>query len=57
MNEDLIRTNLVLTKKLRKAFVIEANKTCGGKKSMLIRKILGERYKLPYKLPTEMEGE
>ena len=56
MHENLIRTNAVLTRQLRRALQKEANKKCGGKISMLLRQILGERYKLPYLLPQEIEA-
>ncbi len=56
MNEDkLIRTNIVLTKVLRKALKAEANQRFGGKVSMVLREILGKRYKLPYLLPHEIQ--
>lgn len=55
MNENLMRTNVVLTIPLRKALQKEANRKYGGKISMLLRQMIGERYKLPYLLPHEIE--
>jgi hypothetical protein len=53
MNENLVRTNLVLTKKLRKEFQNEANKKYGGNMSLLLKILLAERYKMPGELAPE----
>lgn len=54
MKENLVRTNLVLTKKLREAFQKEANRKHGGNMSLLIKIILAERYKMMSEVPEEL---
>ena len=56
MNQELVRCNIVLTKSLRRALQKEANKSFGGKLSMLVRKMVGERYNIPYLLQQEIEA-
>lgn len=46
MRDHLIRTNLVLTKRLRDRFQQEANRQCAGNMSLLFKLILAERYKM-----------
>jgi hypothetical protein len=50
MRDELIRTNIVLTRVIRKRLQLEADKFHGGNVSLLTREILGKRYKIPYKI-------
>lgn len=47
MKDNLVRTNLVLTKKLRSVFQAEANRQCAGNMSLLFKLLLAKRYDLP----------
>lgn len=53
MKDNLIRTTLVFTKKLRKALQMEANRKCAGNSSLLIKLILASRYDMPNEIPSE----
>jgi len=53
MNENLVRSNIVLTKVLRKCMQDEANKKYGGNMSLLAKIILAERYKKPNEVPED----
>ena len=46
MRDNLVRTNLVLTKALRKALQNEANKKYGGNMSLLFKIMLAKRYSM-----------
>lgn len=56
LRDNLVRCNLVLTKKLRERFQKEANKLCGGNMSMLLKKILSERYSMASEMPIELRN-
>ncbi len=47
MRDTLVRTNLVLTKKLRDEFQKEANKRTAGNMSLLFKVLLASRYDMP----------
>lgn len=51
MRDNLTRTQVVLTKRLQEALQKEAWKKCGGNRSMLMKLILAERYKMPSEIP------
>lgn len=46
MRDNLVRTNIVLTKKLRERFQKEANSKYGGNMSLLLKLILAHRYNM-----------
>ena len=53
MKENLIRTNLVLTKKLREGLQKEANIKCAGNMSLLFKLLLATRYNLSKEIEPE----
>lgn len=57
MKSELIRINIIITRDMVRAAKGEANKQYGGNFSYLIRKILGERYDLPYKITNHRDND
>ncbi len=53
MKENLIRTNLVLTKKLRERFQKEANLLCAGNMSLLFKLLVADRYDMPKEIESD----
>ena len=53
MRDHLIRTNLVLTKKLRDHFQKEADRLCAGNMSMLFKVLLASRYDMRKEIEPE----
>ena len=50
MKDNLVRTNIVLTRDMKDALQKEANTKYGGNVSYLLRMLLGKRYKLEWEL-------
>lgn len=53
MRDHLIRTNLVLTKKLRERLQREANTQCAGNMSLLFKLLLAVRYDMAKEIEPE----
>lgn len=54
MKESLVRTNMMLTKKLREKFQAEANAKCAGNMSLLFKTLLAVRYDMPKEIEPEL---